>query len=264
MHASRFVLVSFAISVSACREGTELSNVGASGARDGACGRGAAQTAACTEVLVGLLVGGISPEARGRVERRVLARAEAERIVANASASGEPSKAELDAAADALWPRWNDGPIVDVVHALFAPERGGERAALAFASSLPEAVDEDRFTAIAKAANASAVERIEGIGNRGRTLSGLELVREFSVAVVRMTMDDPRSDIIHTPYGAHVVLLLKTHHVEPIEPRAREAALRTEALDRRVRSAVLAERGKHPTSIAPSALRTMEVPSSSP
>lgn len=229
-----------------------------------ACNGASTTFAACLEELDGLLANRAPAELAGRVARRVLARAEADRIVVQARGEGEPSGEEIEAAADALWPRWNDGPIVNVVHALFSGGDDAESRARAFASSLGVGVDEEAFRSAAKAAGATTVERIDAIGNRGRSLSGLALVREFSDAALRLTKSSPRSDVIHTSYGSHIVLLLGRAEPEPFVPSERAAGLREEALNRRVRARIDEQRGKLAVEVRPEALQALEIPAWSP
>lgn len=234
------------------------------GPRARACSSPSGASEACVTTLEGLLAEAAPQPLRVRVERRVLARAAAEAIVAEARALGAPSESELDAAATALWPRWNDGPVVDVVHALFPTGPEADRAARAFAASLASNVGEEEFRKQAEASGARTVERINGIGNRGRTLAGLDLVREFSDAAVRLTMESRRTDLIHTAYGSHVVLLLARNEPEPFLVAARDAAVREEALTRRVRERLRALREKTPGEVEAGVLQTLEIPSASP
>lgn len=229
-----------------------------------ACNGASTQPAACLAELEGLLANRVPADLADRVSRRVLARAEADRMVAQARGEGEPSGEEIEAAADALWPRWNDGPIVNVVHALFSGGDDAEIRARAFASSLGVGVDEEAFRSAAKMAGATTVERIDAIGNRGRSLSGLALVREFSDAALRLTTSSARSDVIHTSYGSHIVLLLGRAEPEPFVPSERAAGLREEALNRRVRARIDEQRGKLAVEVRPEALQALEIPASSP
>jgi parvulin-like peptidyl-prolyl isomerase len=154
--------------------------------------------------------------------------------------------------------------VVDVVHALFPAGPDADRSARAFASSLVSPASEESFRSAAKVAGASAVERINGVGNRGRTLAGLVLVREFSDAAVRLTTASPRSDVVHTSYGSHIVLLLSRYEPEPFAASERVRALREEALNRRVRARIAAVREKYPSELQIEALQTLEIPASSP
>jgi hypothetical protein len=219
---------------------------------------------ACVKTLEVLLAEAAPQALRVRVERRVLARAAAEALVLEARALGAPSESEREAAATALWPRWNDGAVVDVVHALFATTPDADRRARAFTAELPSSASEEDFRALAKTAGAGAIERINGVGNRGRTLAGLELVREFSDAAVRLTLESPRSDLIHTAYGSHVLLLLSRHEPEPFVVAERDAAVLEEAMNRRVRARIQALREKTPSEPALGLLQSLEIPSASP
>jgi hypothetical protein len=138
------------------------------------------------------------------------------------------------------------------------------RSARAFASSLPAGVDEEQFKAAAKSAGAAAVERINGVGNRGRTLAGLVLVSDFSNAAIRLTTSSPRSDVIHTSYGSHIVLLLGRAEPEPFVPSERASGLREEAMNRRVRARIAEQRGKFAVEVRQEALQSLEIPAPSP
>jgi hypothetical protein len=252
-----------ALAAGACRTGGGVVDEAPPNVKS-TCNGASTPLAACLEELDGLLANGAPAELAGRVARRVLARAEADRIVAQARGEGEPSGEEIEAAADGLWPRWNDGPVVDVVHALFAGGEDSEKRARAFASSLPAGVDEEQFKAAAKSAGAAAVERINGIGNRGRTLAGLVLVSDFSNAAIRLTTSSPRSDVIHTSYGSHIVLLLGRAEPEPFVPSERASGLREEAMNRRVRARIAEQRGKFAVEVRQEALQSLEIPAPSP
>jgi hypothetical protein len=208
-------------------------------ARRALCDERPVDPARCGAGLEALLAGGAAEPQRARVERRVLARALAERLHREASERGAPSADELERAAERAWPRHNDGPIVSVVHALFPAGAKAEARASALAAAVGAKPTAELFEATARAAGADVtVERIEAIGNRGRTAAGLELERSFADAAVRLTMDSPRSDVVHTTYGEHVILAIGRGEPGAIDASARAAALAREAIAFRARDRI--------------------------
>jgi hypothetical protein len=183
-----------------------------------------------------LLARGLARVEREAVERRVLARVLAERLNREAREHGAPSAAEVEQAAERVWPRLNDGPLVSVVHALFPTAPNADARASAFAASLDAKPTVEAFEATARAAGPDVViERIDAIGNRGRTATGVTLERAFADAAVRLTMDSPRSDVVHTSYGTHVLLVTRRLEPAPLDASSRKNALIEEAIALRAR-----------------------------
>ena len=165
-------------------------------------------TGACDEELAALVSSGLSEGRQRSIARSVYARAMTRDAHARAAAGGAGTAEETDAALDRLWPRVNTGPIVSVVHALFPPGPNGEVRARSFRASLRDGGTAEAFEQIAKRAGTDViVERVGHIGNRGRTLDGQSLDPTFVTAALALTPSSPYSDLVRTPYGAHILVL---------------------------------------------------------
>lgn len=267
MRTRRFGLLGAALTLVACDRATRAEGGGdeARGNAESICaattGEQGTDLSACRVRVEELLARGVRAHDRRGVERRVLARAQAERLQNASHAGGPPSIEEIERAAEAAWPKHNDGPIVSVVHALFPTARDADARAEALARALGAKPTAESFEAAARAAGSDVVvERIDAIGNRGRTVSGVVLERAFADAAVRLTMDSPRSDSVHTSYGTHVVLLLRRNEPAAVDAVARENALVSEAYTLRARDRLdelVARAAVRVEADAPSALKSL-------
>lgn len=201
-----------------------------------------------------------APEAAHRwVERTTLARVMAERATRRARDEGAPTADELERVADHVWPRFNTGGFVSVVHALFPRGDKARARAESLAASLEMGIDASTFERLAHAAGSDVVvERITHIGDRGRTLEGQVLERSFADAANALTMTARRQAVVETSYGYHVILATERVEPRPIDAAERRVGLENEALSERAR-AELATAWKHRRIVlAPDTKQTLE------
>jgi len=239
-------------------------------ARDGASGlsvRGRASECAsekpnvarCESELVDLLATQAPEAARRRVERSTLARLMAERATLSATNLAAPTAEELERVADLVWPRFNTGAFVSVVHALFPRGDNARPRAEALAARVEAGIDAPTFEGIAHEAGSDVVvERITHIGNRGRTLEGQVLERAFADAANALTMTGHRLAVVETSYGYHVVFATDRAEPRPFDPAERRAGLEKEALAERARSELATAWKQRRIVLAPDSKRTLE------
>ncbi len=208
--------------------------------RESACSGAAANAARCREQIEELLTEAAPERVRRASDRNALARALVARATAEAAKLGPATGEEVEASAEREWPRFNTGAIVSVIHALFPASPDATERAAGFALRIAQTSDAKSFEQLAHEAGRDVVvERIDHIGNQGRTVEGLTLERAFADAAVNLTKDSPRSHVVQTPYGAHVLMA-------------------TEWLAARIATAAEAQKGLAEAAIAERARKTLE------
>lgn len=227
--------------------------------RDSACSGAAANAMRCREQIDQLLAMAAPERTRRASDRNALARTLVARATVEAAKLGPATSEELEASAEREWPRFNTGPIVSVIHALFPASPDATERATRFAARLAQTSDAKGFEQLAREAGPDVVvERIEHVGNQGRTLEGLTLERAFADAAVALTKDSPRSHVVHTPYGAHMLMATEWLAARIATPAEAQKGLAEAALAERARKALENARQERPTAIANDAKETLQ------
>ncbi len=213
----------------------------------------------CRPFVDELLARAVLEPERMRVERRTLARALANREVRVAKSRGAAPPEEAEAAAERIWPKLNDGPIVSVVHALFPEGPHCVARAEAFAREVGPAPEPKAFEARARAlGDGIVVENIAHVGNRRKTAAGMTLEAAFADAAVALTTKAPRSDVVRTRYGAHLLVLTARIDAPPTDAKARALLLSEEVIALRVRDALAEAASRRPRMFDPGARETLK------
>ena len=227
-------LASAMAALSCAREGADRSWTTG---RSSACAGAVQDFAPCQQELDELLAAEAPEAARRWVERTTLARALAARATQRAAQRGAPSDDEIERVADLVWPRFNTGAFVSVVHALFPKGDAARSRAEALALRVPREMDSKAFEELAHGAGADVVvELITHVGNRGRTLEGQALERAFANAANELTMTGRRLAVVETSYGHHVILATERAEPRPIDARQVRIGLENEAIAERARA----------------------------
>lgn len=227
--------------------------------RDSACSGAAANAARCREQIEELLTMAAPERIRRASDRNALARALVARATAEAAKIGPATGEEVEASAEREWPRFNTGAIVSVIHALFPASPDATERAAGFALRIAQTSDAKSFEQLAHEAGRDVVvERIDHIGNQGRTVEGLTLERAFADAAVALTKDSPQSHVVHTPYGAHMLMATEWIAARIATPAEAQKGLAEAALAERARKALENARQERPTAIATDAKETLQ------
>ena len=227
--------------------------------RDSACAGAAANATRCREQTEQLLAKAAPDRTRRASERNALARTLVVRATAEAAKLGPATNEELQASAEREWPRFNTGPIVSVIHALFPASPNAAERAEAFAVRIAQTSDPKSFEQLAHEAGRDVVvERIDHIGNQGRTVEGLTLERAFADAAVALTKDSPRSHVVHTPYGEHMLMATEWLTARIATPAEAQKGVGEAAVAERVRKTLDGARLARPSAITSDAKETLQ------
>ncbi len=227
--------------------------------RESACSGAAADATRCREQIEELLTKAVPERIRRASDRNALARALVVRATAAAAKLGPATSEEIEASAEREWPRFNTGPIVSVIHALFPASPDATERAAGFALRIAQTSDAKSFEQLAhEAGREVVVERIDHIGNQGRTVEGLTVERAFADAAVTLTKDSPRSNVVHTSYGDHVLMATEWLAARMATPAEAQKGLAEAAIAERARKTLEAARQGRPTAIASDAKETLQ------